>query len=169
MKQRYILTVFLFLTTLFFTAIAQVENPQVYNPNADARADIEQAKIAAKNSGKNVFIMMGGNWCPWCLKYHAFIHENRALDSLYNADFEFVLVNYDRKKKDMKLLEDLGFPQRFGFPVFIILNSAGEMVHIQNSAYLELGKGYDPKLVANFLQNWSPAALDRNRYINPKK
>jgi hypothetical protein len=61
-------------------------------------------------------------------------------------------------------LEKFGYPQRFGFPVFLILNGTGELLHSQNSVYLEEGKGYNEKTVAGFLSDWSPSAFDPKRY-----
>jgi hypothetical protein len=47
----------------------------------------------------------------------------------------------------------LGYPQRFGYPVFVILNGDGERIHTQNSEYLENGKGsYDKNKVQSFLE-----------------
>lgn len=53
----------------------------------------------------------------------------------------------------------LGNPARFGFPVFVILNEKGEPIHIQNSAYLEEGKGYSEQKVVEFLNAWTPNAV----------
>ncbi|MDX5442362.1 MAG: thioredoxin family protein, partial [Hymenobacteraceae bacterium] len=62
------------------------------------------------------------------------------------------------------VLEKLAYPQRFGFPVFVVLNSNGERIHTQNSAYLEEGQGYSKKKVLEFLGQWSPDALQPKRY-----
>jgi hypothetical protein len=59
-----------------------------------------------------------------------------------------------------------GYPQRFGFPVFIILDENGNRIHTQNSAYLEEGKGYSKDKIAEFFEAWSPAALDPKNYKN---
>jgi len=58
----------------------------------------------------------------------------------------------------------LGHPERFGFPVFVILNTEGTLVHIQNSSYLEQGKGYNKGQIISFLNDWSPRALDPATY-----
>ena len=62
------------------------------------------------------------------------------------------------------MLSELGFPQRFGFPVFVILNQDGEVIHIQDSALLEEGKGYDKKKVLNFFKNWTVEAISPKTY-----
>lgn len=65
-----------------------------------------------------------------------------------------------RKKNDKDpIWKELGFPQRFGFPVFVILDENGNRIHTQNSAYLEEGKGHSPAKIAEFLKHWSSAAV----------
>ena len=59
-----------------------------------------------------------------------------------------------------------GYPQRFGFPVFIILDEKGNRIHTQNSAYLEEGKGYNKDKIAEFFEAWRPAALNPANYKN---
>ena len=46
----------------------------------------------------------------------------------------------------------------------MILDGKGKLLHIQNSAYLEEGKGYGKSKVMEFLSNWSPAAIDPANY-----
>ncbi|MBQ2043578.1 MAG: thioredoxin, partial [Bacteroidaceae bacterium] len=58
-----------------------------------------------------------------------------------------------------KLMKMLGFPGRFGFPVFVVLNPEGKVLHIQDSGYLEEGNSYDQKKVMRFFQNWTPKAV----------
>ena len=54
----------------------------------------------------------------------------------------------------------LGNPQRFGFPVFIILNGDGEVLHTQDTALLEEGKSYNKNHVLRFLKSWTYKALN---------
>ena len=49
---------------------AQVD---IYNPKANAEEDIADAVEIASKSGKHVFLQIGGNWCPWCVKFHNFL------------------------------------------------------------------------------------------------
>lgn len=137
---------------------------KIYNPQANARAEINEAIINASKSGKHIFLQIGGNWCPWCIKFHRFVHNNAELDSLLNQNYVVCLINYSKENKNLDLLADLGYPQRFGFPVFVILDSKGQRLHTQDSGLLESGDGYDVKKVKGFLQNWSPEALRPEKY-----
>jgi hypothetical protein len=73
-------------------------------------------------------------------------------------------VNYSKENMNLPMLEKLHYPQRFGFPVFLILNEKGERIHTQNSAYLEKGDGYDKPKIMEFLGAWSKNALDPKKY-----
>jgi hypothetical protein len=63
-----------------------------------------------------------------------------------------------------EVMTGLGFPQRFGFPVFVILDGNGKQIHTQDSGYLEADKSYDRSKVERFFMNWSPAAFNADNY-----
>lgn len=143
---------------------AQDTSKLIYNPAADANTDLNAAINKAKTDGKHVFVQVGGNWCTWCHRFHRFSTTDRVIDSLMNAYYVIVRVNYSKEVKNQDVLQRLEFPQRFGFPVFVILDSNGSRLHTQDSGYLEKDKSYDRKKVIKFLQSWSVAALDPNKY-----
>ena len=58
-----------------------------------------------------------------------------------------------------KMLERLNNPARFGFPVFVVLDQAGNVLHIQDSSFLEEGQGYNREKVLRFFKNWTPKAV----------
>jgi hypothetical protein len=73
-------------------------------------------------------------------------------------------VNYSKENKNEAVLAKLNYPGRFGFPVFLILDGNGKLLHIQNSGYLEKDKGYDKEKVMGFFNDWAPKALDPKQY-----
>lgn len=151
-KRLYTLT--LIFVLLSGCLLAQ-QTEKIYNPDADAKADVTAAIKKAASEGKHVFLQIGGNWCPWCVKFHTLIHEDIKLDSLINVNYVVVKVNYSKENYNNELLSTLGFPQRFGFPVFVILDEKGKVLHTQDSGYLELGKAYDREKVERMFLLWS--------------
>ena len=51
-------------------------------------------------------------------------------------------------------------PDRFGFPVIVILDENGNVLHTQDSSFLEEGKGYNKEKVIRFFKNWTPTAAN---------
>jgi thioredoxin-related protein len=158
---------FIICVCSFFSAKAFFSDTlKLYNPNANAEADIKAAIAKAKQEHKHVLIQAGGNWCSWCLLFNKFTKEDRQLDSAINATYIVYHLNYSQENKNKPVFEKFGFPQRFGFPVFIILDSDGNRIHTQNSSYLEEGKGYNKRKVLEFFHDWAPDALNASNYKN---
>jgi thioredoxin-related protein len=137
----------------------------LYHPLANAKADITRVIAKAKAEKKHVLIQAGGNWCGWCIEFNRFIHADKQLDSVLNASFVVYHLNFSPQNKNYDIFKQYGFPNRFGFPVFLILNAEGQLIHTQNSSYLELGKSYDAKKVKEFFVSWTPAALEEKSYL----
>jgi thioredoxin-related protein len=166
MKKTLFSIFFLLFSILSFSQ----GKPQPYNPDADARADLKKAIDLAKKENKHVLAQFGGNWCPWCLRFHAMVNNVPVLDSLIKADYIYVLANVPREKekRDYDLFKELNYPNRFGYPVFVILDQEGKELHIQDSGLLESPDpkvpGYDTAKIVMFLKMWNVRALDPRTY-----
>ena len=147
--------IFLFITCVAGFSVSAQQSIKIYNPDADAKAEVAAAVAKAAADGKHVFLQIGGNWCPWCVKFHTMITENAKLDSLVKANYEVVKVNFSKENDNHELLATLGYPQRFGFPVFVILDGKGNVLHTQDSWYLEQEKNYSPEKVEHLFKMWS--------------
>lgn len=141
---------------------------RVYDETVNPLAQIDQALAKAGSEGKFVVCQVGGNWCPWCLKFADFITKDAAISEVIAQNFEYIHVNYNPRQSQgadkvalgkalMKRLNNAG---RFGFPVFVILDTEGRIVHIQDSGLLEEGEGYSQKKVLGFFKNWTPKAVN---------
>jgi thioredoxin-related protein len=137
---------------------------KLYKPEENAEASIAAAVKEAKAQGKHVFIQVGGNWCVWCARFNDFVTSDLSIDSLIQKNYIVYHLNWSKENKNEKLLKKYNFPQRFGFPVFLVLDGKGDLIHTQNSEYLEMEKGYDKKKVVEFFQNWTASALDPANY-----
>ena len=140
---------------------------KVYNEEINPIEQIDQAVAKAKAEGKFVVCQVGGNWCPWCLKFADFITNDTAISKVIDENFEYIHVNYNPRKSQgpeqveqgkalMKRLDNAG---RFGFPVFVILDEEGKILHIQDSSFLEEGESYNQEKVLRFFKNWTPSAV----------
>ena len=192
----------LFIAAATTAADAQSALKRVYDETLDPMTQIDEALAKASAGGKYVVCQVGGNWCPWCLRFADFAEKDTAVSKAIADNFVFIHVNYDPRKasaakaqgntansnyasassntanataatttagsgdKTAAMMKRLGNPARFGFPVFVVLDERGNVLHTQDSSFLEEGNGYSEKKVLRFLKNWTPKAVkppDGNR------
>ena len=137
---------FLILAVAFFAQISNAQNglKKVYDETVNPLEQIDKAVAKAKSEGKFVVCQVGGNWCPWCLRFADFITNDMTISKVIADNFEYIHLNN---------------PGRFGFPVFVVLDGQGHVLHIQDSSFLEEGKGYNQAKVLRFFKNWTPNAV----------
>lgn len=152
--------IFLLVTASVFSQ----QTGSLYDPAADAAKDLEIALIQAKQQNKNVLIQIGGNWCSWCFRLHDFMKTHEKIDSILKADYILIRINYSPENYNREILAQLDYPQRFGFPVLLILNQDGIRLHTQDTYYLEKDKSYDGEKLIRFLLNWNVASIDPGYY-----
>ncbi len=145
-------------------AVKLTDTAKLYHPEADAKADIAAAVKKAAAEHKNVLLQIGGNWCIWCIRFNDLVTHDVDLNKYVRDNYVIVHVNYSKENMNGKLLAELGYPQRFGFPVFVVLDGKGNRLHTQNSGYLEEGPGHSKAKVMEFFKGWSPEALDPKNY-----
>ena len=160
--KSYLFTGLLLL--IFVNANAQTIQAKIYDPTANAEADIAAVIKLAKVQNKHILLEAGGNWCSWCIEFDRFTHAIGSIDSLLAKCFVVYHLNYSNENMNNTSFERYGYPQRFGFPVFIILDENGNRIHTQNSEYLEQGRSYNKQKVMDFLLQWTPQALDPSLY-----
>ncbi|MBL0154495.1 MAG: thioredoxin family protein [Chitinophagaceae bacterium] len=139
---------------------------KLYSPEANAQDEIATAVKQAKQEGKHVLVQIGGNWCIWCARFYNFVQTDASLDSLMNANYVVYHLNWSKENKNESIMAKYKFPDRFGFPVFLVLDQEGNLIHTQNSSYLEEAKSYSKEKVAGFFADWSPAAIDPSQHKN---
>lgn len=160
------------IITLMVVLMAQWANAQtglkkVYDEDINPMEQIDQALVKAKAGGKFVICQVGGNWCPWCLRFADFITNDTTISRVIDENFEYIHVNYNPRKSGgeaqqlqaaalMARLDNCG---RFGYPVFVVLDEEGKVIHIQDSSFLEEGQGYNQEKILRFFKNWTPKVV----------
>ena len=166
--MKRMLTIALLALFLPWVAGAQTGLKRVYDEKVDQNVQIDQALKQAKAEGKFVICQVGGNWCPWCLRFADFITKDAEISKLIGENFVYIHVDYspramkdnpEKKKRTEKMMARLGNPGRFGYPVFVVLDARGNVLHTQDSSYLEEGDSYDKAKVLRFFKNWTPKAV----------
>ena len=76
MKQIFTIVFFFILSASFAQTISKqsvnAKPVKLYSPEADVSSVIAQGLVKAKTENKHLLLQIGGNWCPWCIKFHNF-------------------------------------------------------------------------------------------------
>ncbi len=162
--KKLILLIGSFLALLVFfvncekQTVEKSTTPEIFNPNADAKLEIQQAIQKAKLENKNILLMFGANWCPWCHRLHALFQQNDSVKTTLDSNFVLVLIDLGRRNKNMDVDSLYGQPNKLGLPALVVLDNTGQPIHTQETGALELSgenlKGHDPQKVIAFLRKW---------------
>ena len=116
------------LSAAIVPALAEdAPKPQVYNEQADARADLNQALAQANAQQRNVLVVFGANWCGDCM----------ALDRKFSGGtlagpiakrFVVLKVNVGRFDKNTDLAAQMGVPLKKGIPAVAVLGRDGQVL-----------------------------------------
>ena len=128
-----------------------------YNEAENAEVKIAELVKKAKKENKNIILQAGGNWCVWCLRFNTFVQTTPELKNVVDENYLYYHLNYSPKNKNEKIFAKYGNPgEKYGYPVFIVLDKNGKQIHTQESGSLEEGKGYSVEKVKAFFEAWKP-------------
>ncbi len=158
----------LLLTIMCISAQTKVK---VYDETINPNTQITEAITKASSNGKFVVAQLGGNWCKWCIRFAKFVEADPEIKKLVDDNFEFIHVNYNPRNPESTIeeastkaaLKRLGNPVRFGYPVLVVLDTEGNVIHTQDSGFLESGDGYDKEKVTRFFETWTPEAVKSSK------
>ena len=131
-------------------------NPNLYDKNADAKVEIEQAVEKAKKDHQRVILVFGGNWCYDCHVLDQAFHQTDVA-SLVEKNFQVVHVDIgDDGKKNSDVAAQYQVPLDKGVPALAILGPDGKLLYSQKNGEWESARSLDPDDVMAFLEKWKP-------------
>jgi thioredoxin-related protein len=142
------------------------KKPALYDPNADARAQVEAAVARARRDHSRVLVMFGFEACSWCHKLHRLFEQDEEISKLLRDEYVLVLVDINAPHADELLREVKGvlapddLQKAVGFPFLGVLDGNGKVVTAQPTGPLEKGKGHEPALVKKLLDRWVAPRAD---------
>lgn len=126
---------------------------RAYDPKANGKEQIATAVATAKAQNKRVLVQFGGNWCVFCEALDKLIEGTPDLKALHD---KYVAIHVDAGNNP-DLDEVYGKPYAHGFPVLLVLDGDGKLLHTQPSTAFQspTSVGHDPKGVRAFLSEWA--------------
>jgi thiol:disulfide interchange protein len=130
----------------------------VYDVRMDGRAAVSAGLARAAADHKQLLVVMGGNWCEWCLALDEQIHSDPEISTLLER--HFVVLNIDADTNDA-LDSAWGQPRRSGLPVLLLLDQDGRPRQIQETGSLETWGGrvlhFSRTKILELLDRWGPS------------
>lgn len=128
----------------------------IFDPFADAAADLEAAEKSAHDTKRRVLIEFGMNPDFECYDLWAVLKENPEVAPVLNQNFVLLLVAVNSDTG--KAIQEKYVPQpgRYRIPYLSVLDSDGNLIKNDNTTPLAGGDDYDIGKVKNFLAEWSP-------------
>jgi thiol:disulfide interchange protein len=130
-------------------------NPNLYDKNADAKADIALAVNAAKKDRARVLLVFGANWCYDCHVLDRAFHQPDVAALLKNFQVVHVDIGDDGKKNN-DVAEKYEVPLGKGIPALAVLDADGKLLFAQKNGEWESARSMDPDEVVAFLEKWKP-------------
>jgi uncharacterized protein YyaL (SSP411 family) len=147
------------------------KRPDIYDPKADTRAQLDAALKKARHDQTRVLVMFGGNWCGWCHKLHDLFRSDREIAALLFNEYQLVLVDTEAPGADellarcKKPLAKDGEAVPVGYPFLAVLDESGAVVKAQPTDELEEGDHHDPAKVRAFLSEFQVAMPDAREVV----
>jgi len=132
-------------------------NPNLYDPQADAKREIKEALERAGREHKNVILVFGGNWCYDCHVLDLAFHHPE-IEPRLKAHYIVVHVDIGEYNKNLDLAERYQVPLKKGVPALAVLTSDGKLLYSQQAGEFETARSLAPEDVIAFLKKWQPAA-----------
>jgi hypothetical protein len=132
------------------------QNPHLYDTNANARVEIQEAVARAKKLHQRVILVFGANWCYDC---HVLDQAFRQLDVAHRLEKGFQVVHVDigdDGKKNNDVAADYQVPLSKGIPALAVLGPDGSLLYSQKNGEWESARSMDPDDIMTFLDKWKP-------------
>lgn len=127
---------------------------KIYDPTADAKAEIAAAVKKAAAAHKRVLLEFGGNWCYDCHVLNAALHE----PDIAPLAAHFVIVHVDigdegAKNEDLAAKYHVAIDK--GVPALAVLSGTGALLYSDQHGEFEKSRSMDPDDVIAFLKRWA--------------
>jgi thiol:disulfide interchange protein len=152
------LTASIAVLSIFASAQQAAKKEEIFDPKRDAAADLAAAIKKATKEKKPILVDVGGNWCGWCHKLDKLFKEDKEIGKMLKS-YVMLKINYSQDNENKAVLGK--FPKISGYPHIFVLDSAGKLVHSQDTGLLETGDHHDPAKVKEFLKKWSKPSTSR--------
>jgi len=128
--------------------------PAPYDESANADAAVDAAFTRAKESGKRVLIVLGGNWCADCVVL-ANVNALPEVKPFLDQHFERVSVDVGRFDRNLQIPARFGITERLkGVPTVLVATADGKLVNPGDPFTLTNSTTMTPQAIMDWTAQW---------------
>jgi thiol:disulfide interchange protein len=136
--------------------LRELAGTRVYDEASDGRIELASTLEQARRENRRVLVVLGGNWCQWCLALDDLMKKDREIEALLRERYGVLKLDGGAASA---LDASWGHPTRLGVPVLVFLDRAGSVAHVAETVPFEAWGGrllsYDRHRVLATLQKWA--------------
>jgi thiol-disulfide isomerase/thioredoxin len=126
----------------------------VYDPNRDAKADIDAALALSRVDGKRVLVDFGADWCPDCLVLDKLYHTP-TVEPVLSQGYHVVTVDIGPGDRNFDLSQRYGNVIENGIPALVVLDAHGAVLTTTGDGSFASARTMMPSQVRNYLRRWA--------------
>lgn len=138
-------------------APAPVYSVAKYDPKRSPEEDLKMTIEQAEKGKKRILLVVGGEWCSWCHLMDDYFKKNSKVATALADGFVIMKVNMSQDNRNETFLSKYK-KKSIAYPHIFVLETNGKLIHSQGTGELEEGRGYNEKLVMEFLAEWTPGS-----------
>ena len=125
----------------------------LYPPDADAHAELNQALAEATQQSKRVLVVFGASWSYDC-QVLDLAFDRPDLHPLIEKHYVVLHVDIGSADKNVDLAERFHVPMEKGVPALAVLKSDGTLLFSQQNGEFKSARGLTPEDLEAFLEKW---------------
>jgi hypothetical protein len=127
----------------------------IFDPNADAKADLNNAEATAAQEHKHLFILIGGDWSQASIEFNTALNKE-YVQKVLNDNYVFLRLNFSPSNKNEEVLQQLGCPKYDGYPILMVLDENGKnMVTKTADDFRVAPHNYFAPKIEKYLRDWA--------------
>jgi protein disulfide-isomerase len=134
--------------------------PLPYDESANAKADVQSALSAARQSRQPVLVLLGANWCEDCRALAAALQSGKSSE-LIAREFKVVKVDVGNFDRNLDLVARYGNPIAKGIPAAVVLSADGQVLYATRAGELADARRMSESGIYDFFKRISGAAAAR--------
>ncbi len=126
----------------------------IFDPNANAKDELNNAITAAGKEHKHVFILVGGDWSPESVQFNAALNKD-YVQKVLQDNYIFLRINFSPGNKNEEVLrQQLDCPKYDGYPIIVLLDENGKKVATKTGGNFKIApNNYFAPKIEKFLRD----------------